>query len=74
MSARTTIDTRGSRHIAFSPVYFALALARLVALRAGGRVSVIHANLSASGSTLRKFFVVLLGGAMRTPMVLHLHV
>ncbi len=67
------IDTRGSHHIAFSPGYFALALTRLATLLVTGNISAIHINLAASGSTIRKFFVVLLGTATRTPMVIHLH-
>lgn len=67
------IDTRGSRHIVFSPAYFAVALARLTWLLATGKASIVHINLAASGSTIRKFFVVLLGSAFRAPMVIHLH-
>jgi glycosyltransferase involved in cell wall biosynthesis len=67
------IDTRGSRHIAFSPIFFAAAMARLAWLSAAGRVDVVHANVSARGSALRKLHVALLVRALRTPFVLHLH-
>lgn len=67
------IDTRGSRHIALSPFYFAAALSELAALAAFGRIDVVHANVSARGSTLRKLHVALLARALRVPFVLHLH-
>lgn len=67
------IDTRGSRHIAFSPIYFAAALSRLARLAAFGHIDVIHANVSARGSTLRKLHVALLARVLCIPFVLHLH-
>jgi glycosyltransferase involved in cell wall biosynthesis len=67
------IDTRGSRHIALSPIFFALALARILVLGVAGRLSVIHANVATHGSVLRKFVVVALASILDVPIILHLH-
>ena len=67
------IDTRGSRHIALSPLYFVAAIAKLAWLAACGEVDLIHANVSARGSTLRKLQVAALARALRLPLIVHLH-
>ena len=67
------VDTRGSYHIAFSPLFFSWALLRLLAVGLTGRVSIIHVNVASRGSTVRKFFVVATATALGVPVVLHLH-
>jgi len=71
--AMTFIDTRGSRHIALSPLYLAAALCRIVCLRLARKVSVLHINVASRGSTLRKFFVFAVANFLHIPTILHLH-
>lgn len=67
------IDTRGSRHIAAAPLYFARALGRITWLALTGRLGLLHVNLSSHGSTVRKFAVTVLATILRAPMIVHLH-
>lgn len=67
------IDTRGFGGWHVGAWRFTMAIARLLRLRATGRLGVIHANLSASGSTVRKCIVSAIARAMGVPLVLHLH-
>jgi glycosyltransferase involved in cell wall biosynthesis len=67
------VNTRGSRHIALSPLYFAYAVGQIALLRLVGRVTVIHANVASRGSTARKFLIVVFASLLRVPTVLHLH-
>ena len=67
------IDTRGPRHIAFAPLYFALALAQITGLAARGRIALLHVNLASRGSALRKLIVCGLARILRIPVVIHLH-
>jgi glycosyltransferase involved in cell wall biosynthesis len=67
------VDTRGFGGPAVGVRAFASALARLCRLRARGELALVHANLSADGSTLRKALVALLARALRVPLVVHLH-
>lgn len=67
------VDTRGSGHIAFSPVFYLLALARVAGLALAGRNPLLHLHLSGYGSTVRKFGVVVLARLLRLPVLLHLH-
>ena len=67
------LNTRGDGHIAMSPVFYAKALARIIAAMLAGRNAVLHVNVGVRGSALRKYFVVLLAAARRVPVVLHLH-
>ncbi len=67
------IDTRGDGHAGAAVLAFAGALVDLVRMRAGGRLDLIHANLSVRGSTFRKMLVGLLARVMGVKLVLHLH-
>jgi len=67
------IDTRGHGHAGRAASAFAGALVRLVRLRAQGRLGLIHANLSARGSTVRKVLIGRLARILGVPLVLHLH-
>ena len=67
------IDTRGRGSAANAARAYAIALARLVRLRATGQLAGIHANLSKRGSTARKLVVSRLAATLRIPLVLHLH-
>ena len=48
-------------------------MARILWLRATGRLASVHANLSKRGSTARKWIVSHLTAALGIPLVLHLH-
>ncbi len=67
------VTTRGSRHILFSPFYFAVALCTLAALRLAGRADLLHVNLSSHGSTVRKALLCYVARLLNIPYVLHLH-
>ncbi len=67
------INTRGSHHIVFAPFFFSIALLQVLWLGVTRRAAVLHINVSANGSALRKFFVVALASLLRLPMLLHVH-
>ncbi len=67
------IDTRGFGNAGVAAWSFLKALARLIVLGLGGRLGVIHANLSVRGSTVRKYGIGVLARLMGVPLVLHLH-
>lgn len=65
--------TRGAGHIALSPFYLASFLLRMIALRAAGKLDLVHINLSSRGSTYRKLQIARLCRWLGIPYVLHLH-
>ena len=67
------LDTRGPRHIAFAPLYFARALGQIACLALRGRIGVLHVNLASNGSTWRKAIVVALARALGVTYIVHLH-
>ena len=67
------IDTRGTGHIAFSPIHFALALMRILWLAVRGRATLLHVNLASRGSALRKFIATEMAHLLRIPVLIHLH-
>lgn len=65
--------TRGPFGLVLSPFYLAAFLARMAALKALGRLDVLHVNLSSHGSTQRKLIVCRAARALGIPYVVHLH-
>ena len=72
-STFTMIDTRGNGRAWQMPLYFPLALLRLLAMRLAGAVDLVHINAAGRGSMLRKVQFSLLAELLRLPTVLHLH-
>jgi glycosyltransferase involved in cell wall biosynthesis len=67
------VATRGTGSIALSPIHLANFVARMLGLKAAGRLDVIHINLSSYGSTYRKLIISRLAHSLDIPYVLHLH-
>jgi glycosyltransferase involved in cell wall biosynthesis len=68
------VDSRGrSARPVLSLVPLVRAVVTLVALKASGRVDVVHVNMSYRGSTLRKGVVARVCRSLRIPTILHLH-
>jgi glycosyltransferase involved in cell wall biosynthesis len=67
------VSTRGNGHVALSPFYLAGFMARMLVLKAAGRLDLIHINLSSFGSTYRKIQIARLARLLGIPYVLHLH-
>ncbi len=67
------VDTRGFGGPLVGIRSFIAAIARLCRLRARHELALIHANLSADGSTARKALVALLARALGVKLVVHLH-
>ena len=67
------LDTRGPRHIAFAPLYFARSLWQIAMLAARRRIGVLHVNLASNGSTWRKLIVVAEARALGLTYIVHLH-
>ena len=65
--------TRGSGHVALSPLYLARFCLLMLFARLTGRVDVVHINLSVLGSTYRKLVVAAWARVLHIPYVLHLH-
>jgi glycosyltransferase involved in cell wall biosynthesis len=67
------LESRGGVHIAFSPIFLALAVGRILLEGARGRLAVVHLNLAERGSVYRK--AVLLGATKLAGgrVLLHLH-
>jgi len=65
--------TRGPSHIALSPLYLGAFLARVAALKATGKLDVVHINLASIGSTYRKLIIARWCRALGVPYVIHLH-
>ena len=67
------LDTRGGAHAFFSFFILFIALCRLVAGRASGRLAGVHVNMAERLSLLRKSVVIVASRALGLPVVLHLH-
>jgi glycosyltransferase involved in cell wall biosynthesis len=67
------LESRGGRHISLSPIFLALAVARIFLEALRGRLAVVHLNLAERGSVYRK--AVLLGATKLAGgrVLLHLH-
>lgn len=65
--------TRGALGLALSPLYLTAFLCRMAALKAAGRVDLLHVNLSSHGSTTRKLLVCRVARMLAIPYVVHLH-
>lgn len=64
--------TRGPGHIAFSPLYLAAALLRILAARLRGGPLLVHLTVSLRGSTLRKGILAAWARLLGAKVVLHL--
>lgn len=65
--------SRGNGHILAAPFYLVAFLARMVALKAAGRLDLVHINLASEGSTHRKLAIALFARRLGVPYVVHLH-
>jgi glycosyltransferase involved in cell wall biosynthesis len=65
--------TRGPFGLMLSPFHLAAFLGRMAALRALGKLDLVHVNLSSHGSTQRKLIVCRWARALGIPYVVHLH-
>jgi len=65
--------TRGSGSLALSPFHLTRFLATMMAMRAQGRLDLVHINIASHGSTYRKLVIAGAARALRIPYVLHLH-
>lgn len=66
-------DPRGAGSIFLSPYFLLRSLISIATDRLTHKIDLIHVNLSSSGSSLRKFFVISLAKLIRTPVIVHLH-
>ena len=67
------LETRGGGHIALSPVFLALAVARIWLEAARGRLAVVHLNLAERGSVFRKAVLLAATRMVGGRVLLHLH-
>lgn len=67
------IDDYGPGHLVWAPFYFAKTLIIILMESMLGRVSLLHVNVAARGSTVRKSIIILLAAILRVPVILHLH-
>ena len=67
------LNTRGDGSIALAPLFFAWTLARIVFRSSHARRPILHLNVGARGSALRKYLVTLLAASLKLPVILHLH-
>lgn len=66
------LTTKGQRN-AVAPLVFAWALVRVLALGIGGRVDLLHLNMSSRGSAARKLLVGSVARLVGIPYVIQLH-
>jgi glycosyltransferase involved in cell wall biosynthesis len=67
------LETRGGGHIALSPLYLALAAARIAQEGLSGRLAVTHLNLAERGSIYRKAAMLAATKLAGGRVLLHLH-
>lgn len=67
------LETRGGGHIALSPVFLALAVARIWLEALRGRLAVVHLNLAERGSVFRKATLLAATKLVGGRVLLHLH-
>jgi len=65
--------SRGLGHIGFSVWHMSVFIVRMLVLRLGGRLDVLHLNLGIQGSTWRKLILAGVAQIIHVPYVLHLH-
>ena len=67
------LESRGGGHIAFSPVFLAVAVGRILLEAARGRLAVVHLNLAERGSVYRKAVLLAATKLSGGRALLHLH-
>ena len=67
------LPSRGSGSVLLSPFYALAFCLRMLVARLGGKVDIVHINLSSSGSTYRKLMIAACARMLAIPYVLHLH-
>jgi glycosyltransferase involved in cell wall biosynthesis len=67
------VDSRGSGHVFWSPLYLLLAMVRIGLGAIRRDVALVHLNVGERGSLWRKGSLILWARALRLPIVLHLH-
>ena len=67
------LETRGGGHIALSPGFLALAVARIWLEASRGRLGVVHLNLAERGSVFRKAVLLAATKLVGGRVLLHLH-
>jgi glycosyltransferase involved in cell wall biosynthesis len=67
------LESRGGGRLIFSPLYMALAVCRIVAEAATGRLAVVHLNLAERGSVYRKAALLFAAKLVGARVLLHLH-
>jgi glycosyltransferase involved in cell wall biosynthesis len=67
------LESRGGRHVAFSPVFLAVAVGRILLEGALGRLAVVHLNLAERGSVYRKAVLLAATKLSGGRVLLHLH-
>ena len=67
------LDSRGSGHVLWSPLYLILAMARIALGAIKRDVALVHLNVGERGSLWRKGVLILWTRSLRLPVVLHLH-
>jgi glycosyltransferase involved in cell wall biosynthesis len=69
----TRLVTRGPGSLATAPAIFAAALAQLWMAKRRGEVDVLHINVAAGGSAIRKAILARFAQSLGVPYVVHLH-
>jgi glycosyltransferase involved in cell wall biosynthesis len=69
----TRLESRGGGRLIVSPFYLALAVCRIVAEAASGRLAVVHLNLAERGSVYRKATLLFAAKLVGARVLLHLH-
>lgn len=67
------LTTRGARGLPYSAWHFAIAVMRLFYLLALRRIDVLHINLAAAGSVVRKSMLARMARFAEVPVVVHIH-
>ncbi|HLH97119.1 MAG TPA: glycosyltransferase family 4 protein [Xanthobacteraceae bacterium] len=65
--------TRGTGTLALSPFIFSWALFRLLVAKARGEVDLLHVNVAAGGSAVRKAILARWARLLGIPYIVHLH-
>jgi glycosyltransferase involved in cell wall biosynthesis len=65
--------SRGGGRVILSPFFLAAFMLRLIGMKLGRRLDVVHINLASQASTYRKLMIAWLCRLVGTPYVLHLH-
>ncbi len=67
------VDARGPGSVLWSPYYLTVAMARVVASAARGRLGLVHIHVAERASLARKGLMALVARTMGVPVLLHLH-